>query len=662
MLVALALGLASPAHTQESPEPEPEPVPAEPAAEPTKAERRSAPPAPTSAESAAAAAPSPKPRQTPDDLRDVGDWVQWKNSRQIAALPAESRLFYRRGLLAQQSGQRAEALADVRGAIELDPSFVQPHLTMAGWLMFSDPSQMLVHLASIVEHTRRDFNMQIDLAANVLVMGLEALFAGLLFAGLILVFLHRDELQHTLEEQLKTWISPFTAHWWAPVVLLVPFLAGLGLTLPVLLFLGMLWPRFRLRERMLTSMLALAALASPFVPLMLDRFTVALRTDARPFHEAAALQHAAWDDARQARLEAAAKADPQNGFAAFALGWHSRRGGRLEQAEQAYQSALQAWPEHSAVLTDLGNVAAMRGDTDGALEYYRRATTSDPLNAAAHFNAAQLLTRRFEYTDANRELQLASAIDFELVRLYQARAGASGLLPLVDVWPGPRTFWTALRDTPQPGVQPLPLALRGHIESSGWPFAIGALLALSAGIWLGHWLEQRLPLRRCTNCEVVVCRRCAKRRREAAMCEACELISAGAETREFSRVLLLKHRARRKLLRNAVATGFATLIPGYGLLAHRRMFSPVLLLTSTWLLGQLALGKAAPYSLTARLALPGSGIPGLLICAGFAFLYVWSMFGYLVVSTRERQREAALGAAAIGRITQSTRRQPTLAA
>jgi hypothetical protein len=161
---------------------------------------------------------------------------------------------------------------------------------------------------------------------------------------------------------------------------------------------------------------------------------------------------------------------------------------------------------------------------------------------------------------------------------------------------------------------------------------------------------------------VVVSRRCAKRRREAAMCEACELISAGAETREFSRVLLLKHRARRKLLRNAVATAFATLIPGYGLLAHRRMGTPVLLLTSTWLLGQFALGEAAPYSLTARLALPGSGIPGLLIAAGFAFLYVWSMFGYLVVSTREREREAALGAVAIGRITQSTRRQPTLAA
>ena len=36
----------------------------------------------------------------------------------------------------------------------------------------------------IVELVRRDFNLQLSLAANALILGLEALFAGLLFAGL----------------------------------------------------------------------------------------------------------------------------------------------------------------------------------------------------------------------------------------------------------------------------------------------------------------------------------------------------------------------------------------------------------------------------------------------------------------------------------------------
>src|SRR5262249_36121430 len=56
----------------------------------------------------------------PTDLRDVNAWVAWKNATQIDALPAEARLFFRRGLIARQSGQDQEAIQDLRGAIELD--------------------------------------------------------------------------------------------------------------------------------------------------------------------------------------------------------------------------------------------------------------------------------------------------------------------------------------------------------------------------------------------------------------------------------------------------------------------------------------------------------------------------------------------------------------
>jgi hypothetical protein len=172
---------------------------------------------------------------------------------------------------------------------------------------------------------------------------------------------------------------------------------------------------------------------------------------------------------------------------------------------------------------------------------------------------------------------------------------------------------------------------------------------------VGFWQERRLPLRRCLFCDVVVCRRCAKRRREAAMCETCNHIGAGAETKDYSRVLLLQHRARLRNRRRAFATVFATLVPGFGLLAHRRAFTPVVLITLTWLLGRLALGEAQPFSLASRLALPGSGIPVLLLWGGLAFVYLWSLVSYLVVTSRERESEAALGAFAVGRIHQASR-------
>jgi tetratricopeptide (TPR) repeat protein len=595
-------------------------------------------------------------------LRDVADWIAWKQEKQIASLPAEARIFYRRGMLAHQGGQRAEALANVRGASELDPSFVQPHLTLAGWTLFSDPAQMLVHCAAVVERLRNDFNLQLDFAANALALGLEALFTGLLLTGLCILVLRFGELTHGLREQLGTVLSPWSARLWTVAILALPFVAGVGLTLPVLLLLGFLWTPLRPRERALFVMLAVLSVCAPLALGTLGRFALALRTEARPFYDVPTLEHAAWSADRQARLESLASRDADNGFAQFALGWYSRRDGRFAQAEQAYEAALQAWPEHSAVLTDLGNVVAMRGQTDRALELYRRAAASDPLNAAAHFNASQLLTRRFDYTTAQSELRLASAIDFDLVKRYQTGSGSNGVLPLADVWPGPRTFWNALALAPVTGAMPLPLTLRGWRETSGVSFSFAALVAIAAGLWLGRWQHQKLPIRYCSNCGTVVCRRCAKRRREAAMCQRCDRIGAGAETQEFSRVLLLQHQSRRRTGWRYVRAGLAALVPGFGLVSMRRVFGPVVLLACAWLLGRFALGEALPFSVSPHFALPGSDVPGALLWSGFGMIYAWSLLGYVVASNRERRREAEARRPVRARVTQATRREPTVAA
>lgn len=614
-------------------------------------------------EASVAPSSSGSSRTQPSDLRDVNAWVAWKNAQQLDALPLEARVFYRRGLLAHEAGQTQEALANVRGAIELDPGFLQPHVTLANWALFSDPAQMLLHAASVVDLCRHDFNIQLDLIANALVLGIEALFAGLLFAALIIVVQRRHELSHSLLEELSRTIAPETARWWVPIILLLPFLAGIGITLPVLALLAFLWTVLRPRERVLTVMLAAAALTAPLALSTLDRFTLALRPDERPFYELPQVANAPWDTQRQTRLQRIAAHDPKDGFAQFALGWHSRKGGQLAEAEKAYRAAAEAWPEQSAPLTNLGNVLAMRGKSDEALVLYAKAAQLDTENAAAHFNAAQLLTRRFEYTAANNELRQASALDFDMVKQFQSRAGTAGMLPLVDVWPPSKLFWQSLRAPGLPrGAQTLPLMLRGRTEASGWPFTFAAVLALALGGWFGRWQHQRLPLRVCSNCGVIVCRRCAKRRREAALCPECDRIGAGAETPEFSRVLLLQHRARRRDSTRLLRTALAALLPGYGLLAHRRVFGPTLLIACTWLLGRLAFGFAAPFSLTPRLSFPGGEVPGVVLFAGVVFVYLWSLTGYFMAVNRERLREVQLDAAGHGRITQSTRRQSTLAA
>lgn len=659
--LALLVSLLASAHAQETEPPALEPsVPAEsPAAHTSPA----APVAPPVIEASVPAAKAAVEVPQPSDLRDVSAWVAWKHDRQIESLPSEARIFYRAGIMARQSGLRQVALANMRGAIELDPSFIEPHLKLAGWAFPSDPAQMLTHGGAVVELVRQDFALQLSLAANALILGLEALFAGLLLAAFIVVVQHRHELAHPLREELSRLISARTARLWIPVLLVLPFLAGAGLTLPVLALLAFLWSHLRLRERVLTVTLALAAVFAPLATGTLSRFTQALDTVRGPFHDLPLVEREPWSTERQHALEASAQRSPGSGFAQFALAWYARRGGDLETAEKAFRAARKAWPEDAATTTNLGNVAAMRGRSDEALKLYAEAAQLDPLAAAPHFNASQLHLRRFEYADANRELRTASSLDFDLVKSYQSNAGAGGLLPLVDMWPQPERFWDALRQTPRATEPlPLPLSLRGHLETGGLLFSFASVLALALGGWLGRWQARHLALRFCSNCGVVVCRRCAKRRRETALCSECDAIASGAETAEFSRVLLLQHRGRRRDRERLMRTAFAALVPGYGLLAHQRVFGPTFMLALTWLLGRLLLGGAAPFSLTPRLTLPGGDIPPGVLITLLIVVYAWSLSAYFIVVSRERAREAKLDAASHGRLTQSTRRQPNLAA
>src|SRR5205814_7509464 len=130
---------------------------------------------------------------------------------------------------------------------------------------------------------------------------------------------------------------------------------------------------------------------------------------------------------------------------------------------------------------------------------------------------------------ATEALSRASAIDFDLVRDYQALGTSDGVLALVDQWIAPRNFWLALRDAPASTTveASLPPPWRGHLETTGWRFSLTAMLCGLLAALAGFMGHRGLPLRACSNCGRVVCRRCAQRRREVALCRGC----AALETR-----------------------------------------------------------------------------------------------------------------------------------
>jgi hypothetical protein len=194
----------------------------------------------------ATAAPAPaRSGGRPADLNDVGAWIDYKRESHKAALPDEARLFYRRGLIAHQSGHLQEATRLVRGAAELDPAFVTPHVTLASRSLARDPSQALLRYAVALDLARRSFLVQIELVANLIFFTAHGLFLGLLATCLIVVFLHQAELRHMWQERLARWLTPSSARLWAWALLAVPFAVGFGLALPAVCFLGLLWPVLR---------------------------------------------------------------------------------------------------------------------------------------------------------------------------------------------------------------------------------------------------------------------------------------------------------------------------------------------------------------------------------------------------------------------------------
>jgi len=293
----------------------------------------------------------------------------------------------------------------------------------------------------------------------------------------------------------------------------------------------------------------------------------------------------------------------------------------------------------------------VRGELDGALQMYQKASAAHPDNPAPHFNASQVYTRRFDYRAASQEVSRAAALDFDFVRSIQAES--SGDLPLADQWLAPRTFWTTLvSDEGTRETRPLaPPGWRSMIETSGWPATAATLVLTLAGILTGVMWQRALPLRTCSNCGHVVCRRCAERRREVALCAGCAAASARAESPEFAHVLLARRRRSVQRVDRGARTALATLVPGYGALLFGQIFTALLLLMSTAALVTGVLGMHDPFTGSAGLFNSGPGQPLPVRLAPWISVFGLSVLGFIL---RQARLDAqAVPAPARGRVAQA---------
>ena len=104
---------------------------------------------------------------------------------------------------------------------------------------------------------------------------------------------------------------------------------------------------------------------------------------------------------------------PRRPPASVPAGDYLRAVARLEKtgpaasAREAYESALERWPDDLTALIGLGNTAHRAGDLEAAERAFRRATLVHPRSAAAHNNLAQTLEELDRHDEALAEARVA---------------------------------------------------------------------------------------------------------------------------------------------------------------------------------------------------------------------------------------------------------------
>ena len=87
------------------------------------------------------------------------------------------------------------------------------------------------------------------------------------------------------------------------------------------------------------------------------------------------------------------------------------RGGRLEEAAQAYTAAIASSPDSAFLYRELAGVEKQKGDADAALEHFRKAAALDPGDAKTLAQIGEILEARGDFEGAAKAYADATAIE-----------------------------------------------------------------------------------------------------------------------------------------------------------------------------------------------------------------------------------------------------------
>lgn len=476
-------------------------------------------------------------------------------------LPIEALAYYRRGLAALESDPEAAA-KDFEIAAKLDPAFPEAHLALARLHLFKNPRRSLEKLGDAARAATGTFESQHLLVTNA-VLGLLVLFTvGFTLCTAYNAFQHLPRVHHSLVEYFKIWFNTPLAAMLAILVLVVPFLWGVGWFPLTVSLSGLLWAWLRPGERRWAAVLGGTLILAPFLLWLASPILLSPLDPAERPQLLSRAMTSPYSEGLVTALERAVDEHPEDADLHYALGMIQKRGNRLRQAGSHYEKALEYGADPAAVKNNLGVLAFLRKDYDRAMELLLESVDHDPERAASHFNLSQTYGKKLYFEKADQELTKANRLDIERVRATMRYSEGDDRRTLLDEPLSAMAFWKAAwsSDRSMPAV---PGWMVRWFPGSLWLSTPVALLCFFLTLTVGRRLFRSLPSFDCTNCGRPVCRRCLRRIRRSAYCSPCGDALLRIQSSSYSKLVLSSRIRRKRRLASFFLRITTWLLPGF---------------------------------------------------------------------------------------------------
>jgi len=552
--------------------------------------------------------------------------------RNVLSLDTVGLGLVERGVAKLDAKDREAAEEAFRTAVDLAPGLPDGHTGLAVALLKKGPLGVVPSIEAVVSGlsaflpTGRGDRSARDLAT---VAALLAAFAVAWAVALALVARRGGLLRHDVEE----WLGPAQGRSASLglflLMLLLPVATFQGWGWLPLWWLALVFAYLDVRERLLAGLLLAAAVAVGPVVASLE---LRLRTARNPlFHAALAAVESAPDRAAIARLEDAARSDPEDRDLAYLLGAARRRAGRYEDAAGLYRQLLAADPTDAVARNNLANIEFVRGSYDTARARYRAGTEAGAeaeIAATSYYNLSLAHLQKFEYQAYNEAKSNADRLAPGLVADYDRWKFDSRDYAVVDLgltreqvrdkFAGSESGVAARNIAAGQRPPGRPRAPAGSLANRFVAFV--GVFALAVFL-VGRWRGPKAFTLHCGRCGTAFCRYCHLGQVSGGLCSQCyhlfvvrDGVSGPARNRKMAEVQRADGRRER------VFRVLSVLSPGAGQVYGGWTFRGAALLAAWY--GVLALLVArwvVPFTEVSRRLSP----PWLAVAAGLVLLGVW---------------------------------------